>query len=460
MPDRKTVRIAVAFVLAFALLCACVQALADSEPALRFENDEIIIPVKKTAKASPVTENVETPKALKFKWTSSDEQIATVQNGTIRGIAAGEATITCNAEMPEGKELSASLKVQVVEPVKTIKIDTKAKTPVNVGETLTVDYTILPENATDKSLTWTSSDPEIATVDGTGTVTAVSAGMVTVTATTNDGSKKQAKVLLCVPSLRCETEHLTVTKPEGASFDVDYFGADWEKDVTVKATGKSIQYQTEKNGNKVTVHVDGGTFDNGKIEFKDKKDPASKVTVDVDIYPDEDCLQGVEYMREEKFYSAYSAFQRSSSELAREKEKECLQPWPKDGIITKDPSLKGRESELVFKINLPDDYAMLIKLVKDGQTVANLFVGGTGTARIPLPSGVYTIKDGSGKQWFGLKEAFGPEGTYETMTFGDDETEVLLEKHYRSTISVNVESLDPGAEAVGTLNEGWEGFSE
>ena len=111
------------------------------------------------------------------------------------------------------RQLSASLKVRVVEPVKTLKIETKTNTPVNVGEKLAIEYTIQPENATDKSLTWESSDPAIATVDNAGVVTAVAPGKVTISAATTDGSKKQAKVGLYIPSLRCETSEITVDKP-------------------------------------------------------------------------------------------------------------------------------------------------------------------------------------------------------------------------------------------------------
>jgi len=59
---------------------------------------------------------------------------------------------------------------------------------VTAGETLQLTATVLPENATDRTVTWTSSDPAVATVDATGLVTAVAAGTATITATTNDGT--------------------------------------------------------------------------------------------------------------------------------------------------------------------------------------------------------------------------------------------------------------------------------
>ena len=278
MSNRNINWIVVSVVLLLALLCACVCAFAE-EPSLRFETDEISVAVKKAVKLSPIAENVENPKKLKYTWASADEQIATVQNGSVKGVAPGETTVTCTTELPEGQTLSASLKVRVVEPVKTLKIETKTNTPVNVGEKLAIEYTIQPENATDKSLTWESSDPAIATVDNAGVVTAVAPGKVTISAATNDGSKKQAKVGLYIPSLRCETSEITVDKPEGATFTLDYYGDDWDNNVTVKADGNFYEYTAERDGNKVSFWISAGSAGKGKLTVKDKKDPQATVTV-------------------------------------------------------------------------------------------------------------------------------------------------------------------------------------
>ena len=278
---KRTLRFVI---LLTALLLVSAVALAEAEPSLRFEEAEISIPVQYTARVTPVAENVENPRALKYAWTSDDEQIATVQNGTVKGVSAGDAAITCSAELPDGTQLSCSLTAHIVEPVKSVSIQTKANTKVNGGETLALEYTVQPENATDPSLTWESSDPDIATVDSSGAVTAVSAGKVNITATTNDGSKKQARVQLYVPAMSCETEQLDVTEQEGASFEIGYYGEDWDQNVTVRVTGDSFAWHTEQTGNTVTVHVAGETVGSGKLEFSDKKDPAGKFSVGIEIH--------------------------------------------------------------------------------------------------------------------------------------------------------------------------------
>ena len=85
-------------------------------------------------------------------------------------------------------------------PVTDITLD-KADAELAVGDTLKLNATVLPDNATHPDLDWGSSDLSVATVDGAGIVTAVGAGKTTVTAKSTDGSGKFAS---------CE---ITVTKP-------------------------------------------------------------------------------------------------------------------------------------------------------------------------------------------------------------------------------------------------------
>ena len=68
------------------------------------------------------------------------------------------------------------------------------------GETLQLTATVLPEEATDKTVTWTSCDEAVATVDSTGLVTAIAPGETTITATTNDGSDLSASCVVTVTS--------------------------------------------------------------------------------------------------------------------------------------------------------------------------------------------------------------------------------------------------------------------
>lgn len=116
------------------------------------------------------------------QWISSDETVATVDGGVVTGIAGGEAVITVKTN--DG-EKTAECKVTVIQLPEDIVFGSEEYT-VETEKTLTIDATVLPETASDKSLTWSSEDQNIATVDG-GVVTGVKAGKTTITATTVSG---------------------------------------------------------------------------------------------------------------------------------------------------------------------------------------------------------------------------------------------------------------------------------
>ena len=109
------------------------------------------------------------------KWTSSDDAVASVDNGVVTAHKAGDATITASVA-----DFSATCKVSVIVPVTSITLSSLELT-MKVGETALLEATILPEDATDKTLVWDSSDTNIATVDG-GRITAVGFGTVFISA--------------------------------------------------------------------------------------------------------------------------------------------------------------------------------------------------------------------------------------------------------------------------------------
>ena len=115
-------------------------------------------------------------------WTSSNTSVATVDGGKVTAVAPGTATITAKAG---DKTTTCAVTVEKkVVPVTSLTLDRTTLT-MTEGDTQTLNATVKPDNATDKTVTWTSSNTSVATVDG-GKVTAVAPGTATITAKAGD----------------------------------------------------------------------------------------------------------------------------------------------------------------------------------------------------------------------------------------------------------------------------------
>lgn len=136
-----------------------------------------------TAKLSPSNVTNDT-----LVWSSSDSKIAKVsQEGKITAVKPGTAYIYCKSA--DGKA-SAKCKV-TVKKVTPTSVKLSAETlSLPYGKTKTLKATVSPSNATDKSLTWTSSDPSVVKVDKSGKIKGLKAGKsAVITVTTNSGKK-------------------------------------------------------------------------------------------------------------------------------------------------------------------------------------------------------------------------------------------------------------------------------
>lgn len=127
-------------------------------------------------------------------WKSSDPQVASVDDkGTVTGVAEGQAVITAEAG---GKSAGCTVTVKEV-PVTGIVLD-PVEMEVEVGETFTIEATVEPENAGDKTVVWESDDESVATVDG-GNVTAVAPGTAKIIARAGGVSAECAVTVKAVP---------------------------------------------------------------------------------------------------------------------------------------------------------------------------------------------------------------------------------------------------------------------
>jgi uncharacterized protein YjdB len=146
-------------------------------------------------------------------WSSSDVSVASVdQDGTVRAVKGGTATITAKAG-----EKSATCRVTVVTPVTSVSLD-RSSLSLEVGQNTVLIATIYPEDATEKAVSWSTSDASVATVGDTGLVTALKKGSAVITAKAGD---KSATCTVNVTNIQFGISVTSVSVPgAGGSFEV------------------------------------------------------------------------------------------------------------------------------------------------------------------------------------------------------------------------------------------------
>ena len=121
-----------------------------------------------------------------LSWESSDSSVVTVDsNGNVKAVSSGTAVVT--AKTTDGSNVFDTCAFNVKPLVSSIKIQ-PSESNLYVGQEEALVAVVSPENAYDRSVTWTSSDESIAKVDQNGVVTALDDGTVSITAKANDGS--------------------------------------------------------------------------------------------------------------------------------------------------------------------------------------------------------------------------------------------------------------------------------
>ena len=151
-----------------------------------------------------------------LKWSSSDGFVAKVdENGVVTGITEGTAVITVKS----GDEVEESIAVEVkkgIVNVTDVTVLTATHLNLNIGESDTIIPNVSPSNATDKTVTYSSSDSYVAVVNNNGVVTGVSAGTSVITVMTNDGSKT-ATVVVTVNSTSSDSGSSSGGSSSGSS---------------------------------------------------------------------------------------------------------------------------------------------------------------------------------------------------------------------------------------------------
>lgn len=185
------------------------------------------------------------PAGAKITWKSTNKKVAKVnKKGVVKGKKPGKATIKIKIKPKKGKAYTLKSRVTVKAATVTPTTPTVPTTPttpapnvtvagiatnvteqsMKVGDTFTIETTVVPSNATNKALTFTSSDTKVAEVNNKGVVTAKKGGETVITIAAQDGSGVTAKVNVTVAYETANTGKVrTVVTTDGEVDDQDSF---------------------------------------------------------------------------------------------------------------------------------------------------------------------------------------------------------------------------------------------
>ena len=179
------------------------------------------------------------------QWTSSDNSVASVdQKGTVTAVAVGETTITASAG-----GFSASCSVSVRVPVTSISLDPNLLL-LTKGSVTVLTATVSPDDASDKTVQWSSDNPSVATVDQNGRVTAVDAGDAVITASAGGFSASCSVYCMIIPVSAVVLDKTSLFLARGSSETL-------KATVSPKdATEKTVRWSTD-NPSVATVDQNG-----------------------------------------------------------------------------------------------------------------------------------------------------------------------------------------------------------
>lgn len=201
------------------------------------------------------------------KWTSSNTKVATVSSsGKVTAVANGNTTITATAADGSGKKDICAVTVNIPKPVdptptptpsvvkvSSVSLNQSSLSLTKKGQTAQLSTSVAPYNATNKSINWSSSNSNVATVSN-GVVTAVGNGSATITATAADGSGKKdsCAVTVNIPTTPSNVETVNIAGGQGTLCTLG------PNDVTPEVILKNVNYVL--TGNTQCIEITGDEY--------------------------------------------------------------------------------------------------------------------------------------------------------------------------------------------------------
>jgi hypothetical protein len=199
------------------------------------------------------------------EWASSNSDIASVDDsGKITANSAGEAYITCTAT--DGSGTYSTCTVIVYEKVSSVKLN-KSSLTLSVDKTATLKATVTPSTA-NKSVSWKSSNSNVATVNSNGTVKAIGVGKATITCTAKDGSGKKSTCTVYVAP-KAPTK-LTVKKASSKSNSISWSKSKGAKGYVVYRSSKLNGTYKKLKTTTINKYTNSGLKKGSKYYYKVK----------------------------------------------------------------------------------------------------------------------------------------------------------------------------------------------
>ena len=266
-------------------------------------------------------------------YKSSNTSVATVSpDGKVVAVGKGTATITATGK----NNATANVTISVKQQITGIKLN-KTSLELEKGAKATLTATVLPSNADgDKTVTWTTSDKNVVTVDG-GVVTAIGKGSAVVTATTQNGKSAECEITVGVPlksiSFKNNTTSKTMNKGENFTLEVVYNPADTDADKTIAWKSTDTSVATVKNG--VVTAIGGGETEITATS-KNGKTAKCKITVEVPLTSISIKSEtSIDFGQTEKLEVTYNPVDTTSDKTIEWKSKdEKIAKISSDGTIT------------------------------------------------------------------------------------------------------------------------------
>ncbi len=196
-------------------------------------------------------------------WTSSNTGVATVKNGKVTAVAKGKTTLKAQSACG----VYAAIVLEVIPLSVTVSFESTAMS-MEKGESKYLETTIMPEEAPDKTLKWTTSNSSVATVSSQGKVTAVNIGTTKISVTTVTGKKATCIVTVTVPPAKITLDRTETELGVGEVFQLTATLPPYSTEKPITWTSSNRTAVTVKDGkltaNKIGTAVITAKTYNGK----------------------------------------------------------------------------------------------------------------------------------------------------------------------------------------------------